>query len=398
MTTTAETDFNKRGLSVVITLGVAFAAVFVLLSVFGDEFKLGADGGGHGLSPAATGFTGIISLSGAAGLTSKVGRDEIAAKDAGLLILTPDRTTSATAVARAIVKRRGAPVLVVLPKWQTVPMALHPGWVETTGTIPVAASAAVLRATGLHLIIDESQVRTGVPLLDGDGHGIMLPAPAKTRTIISSESLDPVLTGPDGQMVMAWNAKRNLYILAEPDVINNRGIRDPAAARAAVRLLAAFGGDQAGGLVFDVTLNGFEVGQTLLRTALQPPFLALTLALLIAGALAFCYGLMRFGAPQAPPRAIAFGKVALVDNVAGLIRMAEREADIAPRYATLIGDMVAARLHAPSGLGQAATAAWLEARVAGFAVLAHDAAAADGREDALAAAQALFHWQETMVR
>jgi hypothetical protein len=149
--------------------------------------------------------------------------------------------------------------------------------------------------------------------------------------------------------------------------------------------------------VFDVTLNGFALEQSLLRTAFEPPFLALTLALVVAGALAFWHGLMRFGAPRPAPRAIAFGKVALVDNVASLIRMAGREADVAPRYAQLVGEAVAARLHAPSGLNQRALTAWLEARHPGYAGLAHDAAAADGRDETLAAAQALYRWQETMV-
>lgn len=392
-----EPTFNRAGLGLLIALGLLFGAAFLLLSAYGPALKPGRDGGAHALSPAATGFSGISTLTMAAGLAGRAGRDEQTAAAAGLLVLTPAPDSAPGDVEALVNSRNGAPVLIVLPKWQTVPMRTHPGWVEKVGEIPPEVAAAPLRDVLPKLRVQTGAVRPNTPLRDRDGQGIVLKAPAATRTLDGTAKLDPVLADDAGQMVLGWTAKTNVYVLADPDLLNNRGLRDAAQARAAVRLLAALGGDRPGGVVFDVTLNGFGLGQSLLRTAFEPPFLALTLAMLIAGALAFWYGLMRFGAARAAPRAIAFGKVALVDNVAGMIRMAGREADVAPRYAQLVGEAVAARLHAPAGLDQRALAAWIEARRPGYAGLAHDAAAADGRDETLAAAQALYRWQEAVV-
>ena len=403
MTAAPEPGFNRAGVGVLVALGVVFAAAFVLLSAFGSDFKSGRDGGAHALSPAATGYAGIVSLAKAAGLSGKtaglsdmVARDDRSAQRAGLLVLTPGPDAAADDVQKLLRLRRGAPVLLVLPKWLTMKQALHPGWVESTGELPPVVSAALGRGLLPTLVVTENAVSRGAVLHDNDGRGIAIPAPAGARTLANADGLDPVLIDSAGHMVMGWNAKNNLYVLADPDILSNKGMRDLAAARGAVQLLAAIGGDRSGGLVFDVTLNGFGAGRSLLRTAFEPPFVALTLALLIAGGLAFGYGLMRFGVPQSAPRAIAFGKLALVDNVASLIRMAKREAGVAPRYAALVAETVAARLRAPAGLDEAALAAWLEARVPGYAALAEAAAAARGRDESLAAAQALFHWQETI--
>src|SRR6185436_15439404 len=63
----------------------------------------------------------------------------------------------------------------------------------------------------------------------------------------------------------------------------------------------------------------------LLRLVLEPPFLAMTLALLVAALLAGFHGAIRFGQPRREERTIALGKAALVENSAGLIRLARRE-------------------------------------------------------------------------
>ena len=389
--------YNRRGLGLLIALGVVFAAAFTLLSVYGPDFQSGSNGGAHALSPAATGYSAIVKLSSAAGLPATLGRTEQAAQAAGLLVLTPEAGTASGEIRSLVRKRRGAPTLIILPKWQTAPLALHPGWVQSTGQLPLGAAARMGRGLRLDLVLREGVIADGAPLRDSENRGISVPAPRFTRSIAGSNGLDAVLADAAGHMVIGWKARENLYVLVEPDLLNNKGLRTLPAARAGVRLLAALGGARQGGLVFDVTLNGYAANPSLLRTAFQPPFLSLTLALLIAGALACWYGLMRFGAPQTSPRAIAFGKVALVDNAASLIRMAGREDAIAARYAALVGETVAARLHAPAGLDAAAMTGWLEARAAGYATLAHDAAAASGRDQALVAAQNLYRWRERVL-
>ena len=75
--------------------------------------------------------------------------------------------------------------------------------------------------------------------------------------------------------------------------------------------------------MFDVTLNGLGSSKSPLKLMFDPPFLAVTLAIVAALLLAGPAGdrpLRRAAAGR--ERAIAFGKAALVDNSAALVRKA----------------------------------------------------------------------------
>lgn len=392
---TAEPGFNRRGIALLLGLASGFSLIFTLLLAFGNDLRSGEDGGAHALSPSATGYAGIVDLAAAAGLSGRVGRSEEAAAAAGLLVLTPGEATAATDVETLVDAQDGAPVLVVLPKWRTAPLPLRPGWVQRVGVVSNGRSVVMLRTLLPGLGLAAATLPAGTPLHDA-GRRVAVVAPAGTRTLAPIAGFDPLLADDQGRMVIGWNARHNLYVLADPDLLNNRGMARLAAARAAVRLLAIMGGTAPGGVVFDVSLNGFGTERSLLRSAFAPPLLAVTLSFLIAAGLAGWLGGQRFATPAPPERAIAFGKLALVNNVASLIRMARR--DIVAGYAALVGERVALRLHAPPGLAPAALKDWLEARAPGYAALADRAAAARGGDEALAAAQALHQWQEKHIR
>lgn len=395
MTPSAETSFNRRGLGLLIAVGLLFGVAFVLLSAFGPDLDTGRDGEAHALSTAGTGYAALVDLAKAGGLAARPGRDDTSVRSAGLLVLTPTINTAPDEITRLVRERKGAPTLVILPKWLTRRLPYPQGWVESAGTVPPEGAAMLLLPLLPKLTLADDAMPGGARVWDGDAPGLVLTAPNNPRTITAA--VDPVLSDAAGRVLLGWSARHNLYVLAEPDLLNNSGLAKLPAAKAAVQLLAVHGGRRPGGVVLDVTLNGLGIGQSLLRTALEPPFLALTLALVIAGLLAAWHGLMRFGTPQPAPRAIPFGKLALVDNAAGLIRMAGREADMAPRYAAVTAEAAATRLRAPVGLDAAGQAAWLAARGTGFAHLAYDAAAASTPEDALTAAKALYRWQETLA-
>ena len=103
---------------------------------------------------------------------------------------------------------------------------------------------------------------------------------------------------------------------------------------------------------------------------------------------------MRFGAPRRPQRALAFGKAALVDNAAALVRKARRQAALGARYAELIRARAAAAFGAPAKLQGEALDAYLDG-LGGkpFSALAAAAREADDPHELLGAAQALHDWQ-----
>jgi len=89
-------------------------------------------------------------------------------------------------------------------------------------------------------------------------------------------------------------------------------------------------------------------------------------------------------------------KAALVDNNAGLIRKAGREANLGPRYVDVIRDRAAALFRLPATLSPEALDHRLEAMNPrrSFAELANLTEAARSRDELLGCAQSLHHWVE----
>ncbi len=173
----------------------------------------------------------------------------------------------------------------------------------------------------------------------------MTTGPIDQMQTAAGANLWPVLTDDAGRIVVGVMPDGHTYVLAEPDLLNTEGLRDANTARAAVALLSALGGSGPP-VAFDVTLNGIESGHSLLRLALEPPFLGATLWLLAAAGLVGLQGWNRFGPALRPGRAVALGKTALAENGAGMVRLAGREPRMALRYARLCRRRAAAALGA----------------------------------------------------
>ncbi|NUS20321.1 MAG: DUF4350 domain-containing protein, partial [Mesorhizobium sp.] len=143
--------------------------------------------------------------------------------------------------------------------------------------------------------------------------------------------------------------------------LNNAALGDEQKAAAALDMIAMLEPAK-GAVMFDLTLHGVGQKYDLAKLLIEPPFLALTLSVLVAAALAFLHGLGRFGPPRAEGRAIAFGKRALVDTTATLLRRAGRLQGLGDRYAALVRQRAGALLGAPHGLQGEALDRWLDSR------------------------------------
>jgi hypothetical protein len=212
-----------------------------------------------------------------------------------------------------------------------------------------------------------------------------------------------VLTDAEGHVVLAESQSHpSLYVLADPDLLNNQGLADIDTARAGMAVLQMLSGQD--GVVFDVTLDGLGQGRSLARLMLEPPWLAATLCVLAATLLTGWQALARFAAPHVEGRAIALGAAALVDNSAGLIRMGGKEAALAPDYAATTFGLVAKAGGAPVAAGAGPQEIdWLaraaERRcLADPQTLAAEAAAVRTHEQLLAVAGKLYQWRREMTR
>lgn len=379
---------------------LAFAAFMVLLA-YGDAFRSGRDGRGHARSGSAVGFRGLVDLTRYSGRNAVLIRTEDDLETEDLVVVTIEPNLDKDVLDRLVAVRGHGPTLLVLPKWSTSPHPIHSGWVRAGGLIDGDYIASLLD----HLVeakVAPGDVRQGTPL-KGNKYlePLRLRAPVRLQTI-SGEDLEPMVVTPSGKTVLGQVGESRLFILSDPDLMNNHALKDPAAAAGALALLDELNSTGAEGIRFDLTLNGFARQANVLKLAFEPPFLPMTLAIFVTALLAGLHGAFRFGPERTEGRAIAFGKAALVENSAGLIRLARREHRVGAAYADLIREEAAHATGAPAGLRAAELDLYLDRFTAPdgapFSELADRARHASDRHELVSAAHALFTWKRNIIQ
>ncbi|MCV3210062.1 DUF4350 domain-containing protein [Mesorhizobium sp. YC-39] len=383
----AQEPFNRRTLFWGIFASLLAAAGFFLLSTYAPDFRQPSDGGATPLSSGGTGYAGLVKWLRLTGDSPSMARNESDLTQADLLIVTISPDSDPEALGRILELREELATLFVLPKWQTMPLRQHEGWEMKTERLPDSVVNSWLgRIANAKLGNGESTVK------QFDVAGQMVNVPDQVQWVADQT---PLIAAGNGKAVLTEVEDKPFYILTDPDLINNAGLKDPDKAAAALNLIA-FLQPEEGPVMFDLTLHGAGRKYDLAKLLVEPPFLAPTLTILIAAALAFLHGLGRFGPPRTELRAIAFGKRALVDTTAMLLRRAGRLEELGDRYAALARVRAGALLGAPHGLQGEALDHWLDSRdkdeAKGFTARAQAAGEAKNLTQMNEAAERLHDW------
>lgn len=397
-----DSPFNaKLVVGLIVASLLAFAAL-VLLLAFGSRIGPIHDSRAPALSVSATGYKGLVSLIGHFRETRQIsGTEDLSTDD--LVVVAIEPRNRAEDVQRLLELRRGRATLIILPKWVTMPDRRHRGWVRALGTGAGQESVALIGGKAEVRVSPDAaspgRVASGRDILAG----IRVPVPDNVQTI-RGDNLAALVTLANGDALVARMGDQPHYIAADPDLFNNHGLHDPATAQAAIALIEALNSRADGPVAFDLTVYGLadNSNPSLLRTLLEPPFLPMTLALIVAALLAGLHGAFRFGQARREQRAIAFGKAALVENSAGLIRIARRETRLGGAYADVVRQDAARIVAAPATLQGDALDAYLDRVGRGdgppFSALVAQLAAARDRSELVAAARALFSWKKDIIR
>ena len=396
--------FNPRMVVGLIAAGVlAFAAMLLLMAYGAGANPQGSrDGRAHALSTAATGFKGLVTLIDAFHDT-RIVRHDRGIQSENLLVVALEPGTDADAVGELLDQRRGRATLIILPKWLTIDDPARRGWVRAVGPIAGRSAQGVLAGADVAVVEGDAPSPAFAP---GDDilSGLRIPVPRSPQTV-SGKNLQRLVGRAGGRALIARIGDQPHYVVADPDLLNNHGLRNPTTARTAVAMIQRMNATGATGVDFDVTLNGFgssESSGSVLRMAFEPPFLAMTLALLAAALLAGLHGAWRFGPARREERAIALGKAALVENSAGLLRLANREAHLGGAYADVVRQEAARITAAPHWLQGEDLDRYLDRMTRrgepSFAELAGRLASARHRHAVMAAARALFAWKKGIIR
>jgi hypothetical protein len=345
-----KSDFMGGRTAAILLLVGAFASLaLLLLLAYAPDLRNADNTGNNGLSRSAIGFAGLRELLQLSGIPAEIDRSRLGhTTRPGLIIVTPDATTSPVDL-RDFVSSADAPVLIVLPKWETVPLPLQNGWVMKAGVIPpLIVTRLIARVLPL-----------GITRRPGDTKEITLSSPYSIITIpeplSSIEQLQTVGGRGDELLIVQGRGNaavllsrrqgtREFHILSDPDLMNNHGLSDRATAHAALAIIGALRIGK-GPVLLDVTLNGLGSSPSLLRSMFEQPFRGASICALLAAILMALHALVRFGAPEGRPE-IERSKKALADNTAGLVRMTGREGGMARRYVAATRDMALARLGA----------------------------------------------------
>jgi hypothetical protein len=424
----ARTPFDPRLIAAVVIVGViGFIAMWALIAL-GPQLSAGNNGQGHALSRSVAGYAGIIDLAERSDMWVDVRRELVEAtplaEDEGrtLLVLTPEHDSDPKEI-EALVKAHGdEPVLLVLPKWQLSAHETRKGWAgggfatrAHPRLIPWAKFGGKEPDIAIVAVKDSGQValngsgdsrgftmlrRGEWQIVFGGGGNVMIPLPSGL-----SNPDSPAARATENPALLIRSANRQLYILSEPDLINNFAFASRESARTALAVLDLVAEDaDAGGVAFDVTLNGLGSGTSFLRLAFVPPFIGITLCLIAAGILALWQAAVRFGPPRSVARAIPISKLALIESSAELVAQTQRESDAAAPWLRGQREALARGLHAPPGLAGEALDQWIDRRRRGggdsdtFAALARRLLLARTNDELLGTARQLHAIRKDLLR
>jgi hypothetical protein len=443
---------STRAFSIQIVIGlvvvsiVSFAA-FIVLSAFADDLRQPEDGGPHALSKSAIGFAGMVDLLQSEGWRVRVSRGslrELKGVDQ-LTILSPVWRGD---LDEGVLYRTWGDILVVLPKWDVQRDWNHPGWVIGDGGLESEVEK-MLDKEGLTLTVGNAPGVKDVVLKHKYGAAADIPAGRIERLqTLSSADIEPVLTDENGHTVLGRISRqyadyeaptapddpdaisdpdrdepappheasheslphkfqsygqRDIFVLAEPDLLNTKGLASAITARAGIEALRTISEGDDTEIVFDLTLHGMERSRNFLKLLLQPPFLPAVLCLAFAGALMAVYavaGRMRVRSG----REIALGKTMLVENSALLLSLAGRDSRMGKRYVQMTRALAAAAAGVPSRSSEAQQVAMLDAvgrgekTGAAYSQLADELAKSTSSSTMLQAANRLFRWRQEIGR
>lgn len=169
---------------------------------------------------------------------------------------------------------------------------------------------------------------------------------------ISGPNLKPVLLGPNGEVLISRvivtqgrpQPKVPIYLISDPDLLNNQILADPKKVVAALRIIDTLAppSRKPASIVFNLTFNQLAFDHDLLHALSRPPFLAIPLSLLLLALALVWAAFSRFGPPhlEAEGAALGRGVKVLADNAARLMAIAVKEAKLGPAYAQVIRDEV----------------------------------------------------------
>lgn len=351
--------FRPITVLMLLVIGIMAFGAYIALSGFeGDLERKDHGGRAHALSKSPNGFAGIVRLLRFEGRSAEGVRtnDNTLTYSGDHLVVTVPTPYSGKKLEDLITPKSA---LIVMPKWRTRQSRKVKNGTVKLGLYPASSIADSMETfdDGLTVAHEISSANFAPEFAAGYDNFFTpntFAAGIDRLQTFSSKTITPIITVKDkgeSAIILGRYEDSEIYILSDPDLLNNSGLKTYDGAVAALEILNVTADEKA--ILFDLTLHGLGSNQNLVKTMLTPPFLAATLCLLATGLMLAWRAFTRFGRPQIQGRIYASGKQALADNSADMIRLAGREPNMAPDYANLTRKLTANALGLPKTQSEA---------------------------------------------
>jgi hypothetical protein len=350
--------FSGRLLAVLIASAVVLLALSLYFMGAPESVTPGADAvGPSAFSRSALGHAGLADLLQRLGVPvtkSRYGSLGRLGKDGVLVIAEPLSTGDVLASLDGLA--RAQRVLLVLPKRWGSPSLTHPGWLADTQLLASPEVQLVLEA----LDVDGSVLRVDHAVSWTENRFAGAPSVAAPVQLMQSRAATALVASPQGMLLgEVRRGSRRLWILTDPDVLENHGLSVPGNAAFVMAVLDELRrGD--GGVVFDETAHGYvSQAATPLKLLFTFPYVLATAQGLLAIGLLLWATMGRFGRPEPIPPELEPGKLGLIRNAAQFLGFAGEREVVLQRYAAGTLRDLGRRLHAPTGLDEGRLLDWL---------------------------------------
>ncbi len=348
--------FSLRAVVLLIAAGLMAFTAAALVAIYSDPQTEGSYGT-NAYSYSAIGHRAWTAILQDLEVPVLLSRNDSAAKayDGDGLLVLAQPSSSADALESLELMFDTDRVLLVLPRWSGYPGYENRTWIKVLHELELEDVEKVLHVVDEDASIVRSEETPAWRRIAWDS------APSLNGAqLIKSDEITPIVHSDAGVLLGEYKiGGTTVWVLSDPDIINNSGIDEGDNAVFAVAMVDALlsGG---GAAVFDETVHGFTLSPDLWKALLSFPLNLAVLQSLFAAAILVWAAVGRFGAPLPPRPRLKAGKQVLIANTASLFEYAGNLADILRRYhETCLRDL-GRQMHIPRDIRGAALTHWLD--------------------------------------
>ena len=396
--------FAQRTIAWLIGVGGLSFLCAIVLIVFGEDFLPTSTVQANAYSQSAIGHMAFVETLRALGIPVLVSRSDSALKAGSndlLIVAEPPAEQKEDEYLLGLLEADR--VLLVLPKWVATADFTNRRWAGEVYRTRSANADDILR-----LVASRGSTRVVQREIDWTRNRFGREASLAQPQLMMSDRLTPLIDSNLGMLLgQAEDSYGRLWVLSDPDLISNQGLKRGDNAVIAVGMVQALL-PAGGSVIVDEVIHGFRHDPSLWRALFGFPIVIVTVNALAAVAVLLWSATGRFGSPIPVEPPLKAGKTTLIGNAAGLLQFGGHTAEILGRYLAVTFADVARRVHAPAQFAGGALDQWLErigkarhvrsapAQLRREAELATAAGRADDRR-LLHVARDLYRWKREML-